>query len=203
MFRHSFALLALLATTLYSVVRGTPIAPDEEKVSLSSILEAPEQIQVVPGPGLPSLKSLNLTTVDLIQQAYLKLDSNPAGTLGRRAFCDNTGPLAYRLSAGACASYLEALGDTMCRVEPPYLNTVVMCSAQVGGSFDNFIRVIGSNYLNAFPPAAVQSYCRHVALAVWYTEAACVANSNWMKSGQEFAYGNGNLAVRVIGNWSP
>lgn len=212
MFQQFFALLAL-PVTFSSIVCANPITTGEEKISLSSILEAPEHIQIVPGPGLPSLESFNITAVDLVKQAYTELkdeaqSSNSTSTLQRRALiCDN-GPLAYRLSVRACASYLETLGNTMCRVEAPaypgQVPAVAMCTAKIGAPSENFIVVTGSNYYTGNPPMAVQSYCRHVARTLGTIEAGCAVNSNWMKSwSQEYAYGNGYLMVRVLGSWKP
>lgn len=194
---------AALAICSTSVVLGSPPA-NRGAASLASPASlhprfTPEEIEFIPGAGLPSLESLNLTAVQLVNKALLDLANETASALltRRDATCwtQSTGSF-YRASALSCATYLEALPtNTICKLfpsSPSEFYSAVFCTMTLGDDPYNKAIVEGINPHGNFP---TQSYCEHVAHAVRVVEAGCVISIFRSKNGNEFAYGNGDLQV--------
>jgi hypothetical protein len=79
----------------------------------------PSTVTITPGPGLPSLESLNLTVADLLS-SEVRPSVSGAGTgsspsVRRRYYCGNSG-LGPHYLVNACYNYLQALGNTACVV---------------------------------------------------------------------------------------
>ncbi|KAK4442650.1 hypothetical protein QBC34DRAFT_387083 [Podospora aff. communis PSN243] len=189
-----------------SAVLGSPLANPNgaSPASLRPRITA-DDIQFTPGPGLPSLESLNLTAVELVEKALLEIERNepvgpepsPASRLTRRAATCWAPPAGsfYRSAALACANYLDALGNTPCELFPSHPSqyySSVFCSITIGGDPYNRATVEGINPVGNF---YTQSYCRHVAHAVRLVEWDCRISVLRATNGHEFAYGNGNLQV--------
>jgi len=145
-----------------------------------------DDIQFTPGDRLPSLESLNLTAVDLVEKAFLDLENEsspavsplPSQPLNSRQanaglpYCAaSTDRSAYRSAALACADYLEALGNTPCKLwgnpGDAYWGSL-FCHITIGGDTYNSAFVEG---VSSKPGTGCQeSWCRHVAHAVRVTE---------------------------------
>jgi hypothetical protein len=101
--------------------------------------------EVIPGPGLPSLASLNLTSAELYQRVPSpgKQNSFPnvtapltstisdiANGLERRfdLLCNQV-PQCTLSDATACFNFLNALGHQACTVPDPFLANIKFCTA--------------------------------------------------------------------------
>ncbi|KAK4449654.1 hypothetical protein QBC34DRAFT_404582 [Podospora aff. communis PSN243] len=159
-----------------------------------------EDIQFTPGHGLPSLESLNLTAVELVEQALIEIENEEKGAvaspgaigpLTRRSalFCGSGKDTLYRASTRACGNYLNALGNTPCVVR----QRACFCLITIGqGGHYDAVQIEGIKWADALE---VSSYCRHVAHAVYVQEEACKENTLRMWRGREAAYGNAGLMV--------
>ncbi|KAL6703961.1 hypothetical protein ACN47E_008899 [Coniothyrium glycines] len=134
--------------------------------------------EVIPGPGLPSLESLGLTSEALY--AMGKPESSPLGddmsTMVEPRCGDSYGEVN---AAIACYNYLRNLGQTPCTVGQG-LRSQIMCRA-------GNIRIEGFGI-------GQSSWCEHVAHAVLWTIDHCTRNG-YDTAGYEAAYGNGNLLI--------
>lgn len=161
----------------------------------------PSSITITPGPGMPSLESLNLTVADLLSTAadFLNSDSRlvDRSLQTRRVICNlssgsNDNYLAPMASALACQLYLIQLNTHNCEAH----TASSFCSISVAGSATE---VWGSTAVNGY----ASSYCRDVAYAVGQVRGQCVVHTISGKEvvrGSEFARGNGNLLVHLSGN---
>lgn len=165
--------------------------------------------EVVPGPGLPSLASLNLTSAELYEMVPVgkhptlpysspfptvqdhPLTSPPPTAAGVKTeaalFTLECGPedAAYTNVNGliACFNYLNALGTTSCGV-PGYGNPVIqMC-------YSGDAQVIGQSITGDDE----SSYCRDVATAVLDVINGCT-RPDQSCAGFDAAYGNGDLII--------
>ncbi|KAF8838063.1 hypothetical protein BDN67DRAFT_982806 [Paxillus ammoniavirescens] len=154
----------------------------------------PSYPELIPGPGMPSLASLNLTTADLHAMG-------PPPSLTERAAGAELDPelkkrytsVCQTYSTGgvdnviACFNYLNSIGNNACGVSG---DNVVFCTAGDAG-------VSGSN-VSGGPSAS--SACRDVATAVQWIFTYC--NVGGEVGGSDAAYGNGDLIVSVDNvNW--
>ncbi|KAJ7271857.1 hypothetical protein C8J57DRAFT_1716049 [Mycena rebaudengoi] len=140
--------------------------------------------EVIPGPGLPSLASLNLTSAELYQRVP---SPDIANGLERRfdLLCNQV-PQCTLSDATACFNFLNALGHQACTVPDPFLANIKFCTA--GGC-----NWYGSN----FKPGGghVSSFC-DVATGGATVLFAC-GQVNGLVSGSNAANGNGDLVVTV------
>ncbi|KAK4444803.1 hypothetical protein QBC34DRAFT_473971 [Podospora aff. communis PSN243] len=189
MFLHHIALgLSIVTATLASPLAEPPYIRPQYTA---------DDIQFTPGPGLPSLESLNLTALDLANAAFDQIEAEtsttPSNPLTRRAAeCLVGDPrTVYRASALGCANYLDALGNTPCQLYPEGNKWgSVFCQMTIGGDYPfNLAVIVGTSNINT------QSYCRHVAHAVRVAEDQCKIGVLRMHVGYENAYGNGHLGV--------
>ncbi|KAK4448736.1 hypothetical protein QBC34DRAFT_426176 [Podospora aff. communis PSN243] len=155
---------------------GTPVAapsfiPPEINI---------QNISIIPGPGLPSLESLNITAAELVEEAFCKIhDEGPPSDLSRRVMCPYKGrDTVYRAATLSCAGYLERRETAPCHVPLTDKNS--------GSSNFCWVNIDGN------------SYCMHVAHTVRVVDSACAANSLWGRPGSEYAWGNGDLEVSVV-----
>ena len=154
---------------------------------------SPSPVKIQPGPGLPSLESLNLTVEDLLRRDFSGAD-NPT-SLDRRQARQGCGslfdtPTNTGLSddALACINYLLALDTQDCAASPAERsifctsgNTVIQGVSQTGKT--------------------TQSWCKHVAEGARWIYNNCHAwdgNRNHV-SGNAPAFGNGNMMVALYG----
>ncbi|KAF2132495.1 hypothetical protein P153DRAFT_308806 [Dothidotthia symphoricarpi CBS 119687] len=145
-------------------------------------IEAREEYpEVVPGPGLPSLESLGLTTAQLYEMPVPEKSALPskvrrAGTCGPGSAYTNVNGII------ACYNYLNGLGTANCAV-PGKGVTNHMCSS--GDAVITGQSLAGGG---------TSSYCRDVAAAVLWTINSCT-RSDQTCAGAQFAGGNGDLSV--------
>ncbi|EFI27096.1 hypothetical protein CC1G_15226 [Coprinopsis cinerea okayama7 len=88
---------------------------------VTGALAPPAGFAVVPGEGLPSLESLNLTSAELYHRAQVRFDLQHASSAHESSLerryepqCDGKGINIQR--AYSCFEYLLALGNTPCVV---------------------------------------------------------------------------------------
>ncbi|CAA7266214.1 unnamed protein product [Cyclocybe aegerita] len=148
--------------------------------NVAALPTADNAVEVIPGPGLPSLVSLGLTSADLFKKVP-EINSTVAPQLSKRFddFCQNTN-LVNRDNAIACYNYLNALGTTACGVDTN-IDFCVAGDAHIGGS-----NIAGGH---------ASSYCRDVATGALWIINNC--NINNRVEGAAAAYGNGNLIVSI------
>ncbi|KAI0059302.1 hypothetical protein BV25DRAFT_1779087, partial [Artomyces pyxidatus] len=131
---------------------------------------------VVPGPGLPTLAELGLTSEELY--------ARPPSLRTRAALYS---PVCQTYSTGsvdnviACFNYLEAIGGHACTVA----QNVQFCYA-------GDAQVMGSNVSGT---ESASSLCSDVALAVQWIFTYC--NDGGQVGGSQAANGNGYLIVGV------
>ncbi|KAF8841805.1 hypothetical protein BDN67DRAFT_900721 [Paxillus ammoniavirescens] len=134
----------------------------------------PDYPELTPGPGMPTLTSLNLTSADLY-------------TMGPPPLKSYTSVCQTYSTAGvdnviACFNYLNSIGNNACGVSG---DCVIFCTA---GDAD----ISGSN-VSGGPSAS--SACRDVATAVQWIFTYC--NAGGQVGGSDAAYGNSDLIVGV------
>ncbi|KAF9223912.1 hypothetical protein BS17DRAFT_767105 [Gyrodon lividus] len=173
MFNKSTSFAALLCA-LTSAVSAVPAT-------------TPDYPEVIPGPGLPSLVSLGLTSADLHAMG-------PPPSLTERTAGAELDPelkkrytnICQTYSMGgvdnviACFNYLNSIGNNACGVNG---ENVVFCTAGDAG--------VGGSNISGGPSAS--SACRDVATGVQWVFTYC--NVGGEVGGSAAAYGNGDLIL--------
>lgn len=190
---------AFLALGLVTGTFASPLSARQTEDGAS--LDIPDDLFVVPGPGLPSLESMGVTPADLVEIARnydyssipLDYESENKATVAvraleaRAAVCNTSGLDVYIPSTQACLGFLLNLDRQAC-VAPT--NGIVMCYSGSGSQRSTITgRAIGGS--------STSSWFRHVAYAVEQVWSTCRSSTQWHRKGYEFAYGNGNLRVNV------
>ncbi|KAH9476730.1 hypothetical protein JR316_0010645 [Psilocybe cubensis] len=171
--------LCLVSSAITCVI-AAPTTPTDADPSSSTDSEFPE---VIPGPGMPSLESLGLTTADLYRNSTLKaLSANHVELL---ITCEKGGLTVSQSSAQACVNYLTSLGTTDCMVPANGLSRFYSSgNANIWGT-----NVWGNGQ-------DVHSWCSDVGITAQDIVSGCV-----ITSGQVEGYGpaaqNSNLQVSV------
>ncbi|KAJ6520980.1 hypothetical protein DFH09DRAFT_1193361 [Mycena vulgaris] len=137
--------------------------------------------EVIPGPGLPSLASLGLTSADLYKRVPT---SEEVSTLEARfdLLCGEVEPPCAVADAVACFNFLNASGTTACTAKG---ENITFCTA---GS----CKWVGSN-ISGGPSAS--SFCRDVAAGGNAVINTCQGNG--VVDGANAAIENGNLIVTI------
>ncbi|KAF9259945.1 hypothetical protein L218DRAFT_1055494 [Marasmius fiardii PR-910] len=135
---------------------------------------------VIPGPGLPSLESLGLTSADLYARTLTELEMR--SLMARFPLMCNEVPKCSVGDAVACYNYLNALGHQACTVNG---ENVTFCTA--GGC-----HWFGSNISGG---GSASSYCSDVAIGGNVVINNCQGGGQ--VSGANAANGNGNLVVTI------
>ncbi|KAJ6582513.1 hypothetical protein DFH09DRAFT_1360401 [Mycena vulgaris] len=137
--------------------------------------------EVIPGPGLPSLTSLGLTSADLYERVPT---SDEVSTLEARfdLLCGEVEPPCAVADAVACFNFLNASGKTACTVKG---ENITFCTA---GS----CKWVGSN-ISGGPSAS--SLCRDVAAGGNAVINTC--QDNGLVDGVTAATENRNLIVTI------
>ncbi|EAU89023.1 hypothetical protein CC1G_09992 [Coprinopsis cinerea okayama7 len=159
--------------------------------------------EIIPGPGLPSLASLNLTSADLCKspeefqmERYGYVDPQLAGSISKLSSRQTTGPWCGSRTispskAKYCYNYLYSLGNTACAVGPLY--GARFCTA--GGGNDV------AWYGNSLNAQRSESPCRDVARGgQWVLDNCVIHNSplgRLQQEGSNFAAGSTNIVVRI------
>ncbi|KAJ6563982.1 hypothetical protein B0H19DRAFT_1258503 [Mycena capillaripes] len=166
-FRTTSLRLFALAACAATLANAVPTGPD-----------VPE---VIPGPGLPSLASLGLTSAELYSRAPTP---EQLATFERRfnLMCAEVPPACSVADAVACLNFLSALGTTACTVNG---ENVTFCTA---GSCHWF----GSNISGG---SSASSFCSDVATGGNAVINTCQGNG--FVDGANAANGNGNLIVTI------
>jgi hypothetical protein len=171
---------------------------------------------VIPGPGMPSLDSLGLTSANLFDENFMtsyfanqttkRSDGSERDIYGgarvEKRFpdqCINYKARASVQGAVACANYLQALGETSCTAPP---EGITMCYSTAGSS--GITSYVSGHSVESTPQT---SWCKHVAEAVWWGRNHCVfcpELSDCIFSSLAAAYGNGDLIIATWGtaNWT-
>ncbi|KAJ4151516.1 hypothetical protein LMH87_012209 [Akanthomyces muscarius] len=142
---------------------------------------------VIPGPGLPSLESLGLTSELLykMEPTTPKVDARDALAANYVAKCDSD-PAAYVAKGDlqACLNYLNAIGSRDCTV-PGDMRPIRYC---VAGQADvNGLSITG---------VVQTTRCSAVAHAVNYVLQSCVRDQK--AAGSEAAFNNGDVIVSSL-----
>ncbi|KAF2827349.1 hypothetical protein CC86DRAFT_405483 [Ophiobolus disseminans] len=168
MLSHSILLLAC-----YHAASATPIVAER------SMVDYPE---VVPGPGLPSLASLNITSAELYEIASQHSDTASAmGNVPTTCGGELYAPYSH---VDACREYLDKLGRQDCVV--PDKGRQVLCiagEAQV--------------YAESLSGRDETAWCSNVAFGVSLIMFDC-KNAEKV-AGYTSALWNNNVLVRVFG----
>ncbi|KAJ7871048.1 hypothetical protein B0H13DRAFT_1477336, partial [Mycena leptocephala] len=138
--------------------------------------------EVIPGPGLPTLASLNLTSGELYRRVpaldeMKRIEPLFDLTCGQSVAC----PVA---NAVACFNFLNALGTQLCTINGDF-GTVIFCSSgpcDWGGT-------------NISGDESVSSFCRDVAVGGNTVINTCQGNG--FVDGSNAANGNGGLIVTI------
>ncbi|KAJ7320957.1 hypothetical protein DFH08DRAFT_970263 [Mycena albidolilacea] len=162
-------ILVAISVSVVSIVSAIPTVTDSD---------FPE---VIPGPGLPSLASLGLTSEELYKRVPTPEEMKrlqPLFTLE----CGEVPPACPVANAVACFNFLNALGTTACTVNG---ENVTFCTS---GSCHWF----GSNISGG---SSASSFCRDVATGGNAVINTCQGNG--FVDGANAASGNGNLIVTI------
>ncbi|KAG2008049.1 hypothetical protein CC2G_013520 [Coprinopsis cinerea AmutBmut pab1-1] len=164
--------------------------------------------EVVPGPGLPSLASLNLTSADLCKSPeefqmslYGQVESpssaqdsaNDEKQLVKRytPWCSGTHISAPY--AASCFNYLYALGSTACEVP----RGVVSRFCHSTGSGSN-VAWYGSTIDGLYSSSTCMDVARGGEWVFWNCIASAPgAGPQFIREGANAAWGNARLAVRI------
>ncbi|KAJ4001235.1 hypothetical protein F5050DRAFT_31301 [Lentinula boryana] len=172
-------LTSLLATLLLLTGSSTNAASVADITSTKNTYP-----EVIPGPGLPTLAELNLTSEALYTMTpNFQTRSEPEFS-GRSELFTNecfTYTTANVDDVIACFNYLESIGGNTCGIANTNVQFCFAGTAQISGS-----SIDG-------PSAA--SLCSDVALGVQWIFTYC--NINGQVGGAAAANGNGNLIVGV------
>ena len=157
-------------------------------------VEAKTYPEVVPGPGLPSLAELGLTSAQLYEMPvdHSILDGYPAvrvRNIMEKRYEPRCGPsdAAYANVNDliACFNYLRNLGGTRCEAPANY-GVVEMCYSGSG-------HVIGQSITGR----SSSSSCADVASAVLWSIDHCT-RPDQSCAGFNAAYGNGDLIIGAV-----
>ncbi|KAH7369504.1 hypothetical protein BKA65DRAFT_284 [Rhexocercosporidium sp. MPI-PUGE-AT-0058] len=182
----------LLASPITQVAgRAAVILPARE--ALASVEVEIEDIkddfpEIIPGPGLPSLAFLNLTSAELFAMPIpASALLGAPGSISERALEKRASCYDPRLSCdinSAVYNYLARLGTLACSGTGLFsLCYVGACSVQ------------GRSRLG--PNAFVASYCEHVAFGVSVVAYNCPHDDSHAGAGTDVAYGNGDFIVSL------
>ncbi|KAF4635090.1 hypothetical protein G7Y89_g3017 [Cudoniella acicularis] len=173
MFSKQFAVTVVMATL----------------ASADATLTKSKYPEVIPGPGLPSLTSLNLTSEQLYTMTPKLVSRGLSAALYdpecREYPCYCPGGMAQVNDIIACYNYLNNLGSTNCGVMA-YQAKSTMCASGTA-KVDAM-----NNSPNLELPVIVR--CADAAAGVQYVYQTC--NNNGQARGSAAAWGNGYLIVR-------
>ncbi|KAJ7222809.1 hypothetical protein C8J57DRAFT_1482253 [Mycena rebaudengoi] len=146
---------------------------------------AEEYPEVIPGPGLPSLASLNITSAELYRTVPTQ---DIKKSLARRfpLLCNEV-PQCSIADATACFNFLNALGHQACTVPGPVGGSSTFCTAGGCHWFGGNIKQGGGS---------VSSFCSDVATGGATIIFGC-SQLNGLVSGANAANGNGDLIVTI------
>ncbi|OAA71187.1 hypothetical protein ISF_01738 [Cordyceps fumosorosea ARSEF 2679] len=140
-----------------------------------------QQPEVIPGPGMPSLQELGVTSAELYQQGLPKPAELSVLSANFNPIC---GPNESRYTnvngLVACFHYLQKLGTQQCKVPSEHS---VFCRAGDAVVLGQAANLHGAS-----------SYCRDVATGLLYTIDHCTRPDKSC-AGAQAAGGNGNLIV--------
>ncbi|KAL2136126.1 hypothetical protein VTI74DRAFT_5349 [Chaetomium olivicolor] len=153
--------------------------------SLQGVMAAPKVYpEVIPGPGLPSLAELNVTSAQLYEMGMPEELQARAQELDKR-FTGRCGPAeaAYTNVNDiiACFHYLQNLGTQACVAG----ENTVMCTAGQAHIYGSALN------------GGTSSYCRDVASGVLWVINSCT-RPDQSCAGAQAAAGNGNLIVTAV-----
>lgn len=199
------AVLALLAVGASASAVAPPPAPVPAPVD-----------ELIPGPGLPSLKSLGLTRKDLVAMGRVNSLSPAALSYHPPLLTAALVPESYnahrirgallsgkrstgasiptcednhelpRKGAQVCINFISALGSKPCAVTGKFVQQ--MCT-------DHGASIMGANVKNL---ATVQSSCSDVAIAAQWIYDNCGLDTTDMNAGAHVAHGNGDLLISIV-----
>lgn len=181
----------------FCLIVATLVAPAVFAAPKNSQSEGDHFPEVIPGDGLPSLKSLNLSSADLY-------DPNHGARFGFDDSDDAVDNAAEAAAgAGHCRTYFTRTPVSGARACRNYLAHVVgwkKCSLHKGkdGLWEATFCSSGDAVIVGGNPAhGAASDCRDVAFGVQWVINHCTHDGK--VRGQQAAAGNGNLIVGVTG----
>lgn len=190
-------LVSLLVTILATGISALPAELDP--------VDAFEGITVTPGPGLPSLESLNLTvaslaanipnTLQIFEERYQDINQGSLLQKRKAACFPELNQFMPRRLVEYCVEYLHTQGDITCKIEH---NRKVFCTTT--DKDKHTIQVVGIAEATDHEKAP----CKDVSWAVFNVLQDCKSTSPTGKdvvaSGDEYAYRNGHFRVSVFGD---
>jgi len=201
MFLHKCTVFLFALTYLGHCVTSTPIKSNGELAIQSDARQGLTQIQLTPGPGLPSLKDLGLTIDDLSKDIWAPknahspyIGARSPGIYPRSSTCVPQNSTFNRVPALLCEIFLLQLAETPCIVLPANATCgrTLMCHANVG---TEYAYIIGVSRPGVKRPA--QSYCSDVSQAIFNIQNTCALNNTHAMVGSDFAWANGDFLVTV------
>ncbi|KAH8722345.1 hypothetical protein GQ44DRAFT_711937 [Phaeosphaeriaceae sp. PMI808] len=147
--------------------------------------------EVIPGPGLPSLESLNLTSADLYAMALPEKSKDEMSVLFDARCGPSEATYAPVNDGIACYNYLRSLGTTRCGVRGPGIPVTEMCRS-------GRAHVIAQSLTQRDE----SSYCSDVAQGLLWVFDHCTRNNRGDVAGFNSPNGNGNFFAGVTNiNW--
>ncbi|KAG2008020.1 hypothetical protein CC2G_013494 [Coprinopsis cinerea AmutBmut pab1-1] len=203
--RLTLTIALVLKAALALPQKAAPTNTDTQLEIAKLVQSASECPEIIPGPGLPSLASLNLTSADLCKppqefiasfnSRFESVEADSSSSSSTRLvkrytpWC-NTTPLVFTYAQG-CYNYLYALGSTTCHV-PSSGSRFCHSSAQTGNV---------AWYGGSANGASTSSTCRDVARGGEWVLDNCQGyvpgGYHFLYEGANAAWGNANLIVRI------
>ncbi|KAF9564236.1 hypothetical protein CPC08DRAFT_705406 [Agrocybe pediades] len=158
-------------------------------VQVSAVPTA-DTVEIIPGPGVPSLQSLGLTSAEIFRMSAersVTARNEVETSLTKRiaTTCQNiAGHTVSAANAAACVTFLRNLGTQPCGVSG---DNIIFCQAGDAA-------IWGSNVGGG--PSGASSFCSDVAIGAQNILNACTM-SNGQVEGFAAANGNGDLVVSI------
>ncbi|KAF2401665.1 hypothetical protein EJ06DRAFT_555331 [Trichodelitschia bisporula] len=186
MTKLTFFLSLLALTSAATLPSRSPRGTRTESQRAGPVAAGP--VTVIPGPGMPSLASLGVTSEQLFSADFTDPHAtSPSSVLHKRqSYCSLTYP-ASRANAIACRNYLIQTGTFTCSSGPDFS---VLCTA--GDS-----EILGWNYYNL--NGGVNTQCSDAAVAAsWVIDncSSCPGDSCDVEGSHPATY-NSNFVVYV------
>ncbi|EAU87832.1 hypothetical protein CC1G_01479 [Coprinopsis cinerea okayama7 len=212
MFTPLVALRSVLIVAFMAVecVKALPQPSEPPSVELLEAIPSPAELiraaetgefKVVPGPGLPSLESLNFTSRDLVVRALERIERSKEAQEDRERSssftkrytptCDWHQYLISMPNAWACHEYLHSIGSVTCAV--PSSGSRFCHTVSGNADVAWYGRVNGVSY--------TQSSCANVANGGVWVLNNCILTAfpsiPVLNEGTNAAWGNENLIVEI------
>ncbi|KAH6695241.1 hypothetical protein F5X68DRAFT_227230 [Plectosphaerella plurivora] len=213
------AIWPISETSATGIINRSVAAMGFEDVSSEKL---PDDFIITPGPGMPSLESLGLTSTDLLSKTFLekhfpltaaaqvRSDTSPnhnTDILSKDDFDTQQCKLAnkkYATGTGvtACKNYLKALDKQQCQV--PEVDSRVFCTA-VGNRQTTWVEGISTSGRTG--GSVVSTMCSNLAAPIsrihWNCSLCLATLFDCITKGADLVDDKTEMLITVHGTWKP